>query len=701
MRFQFINSWCWLLLAVVLVQTLPLSAATYNVGSIADLTTRINAAVAGDSIVVSNGVYTTSASIGISRAGTAVNPILIRAETTGGVEISGTHGFSFNSGAAYVTVQGFKFTHAAAINVTSSAHHCRLTRNIIELAIPAGTDVSYLNISGDDIEIDRNELRNKSTLGEMLDITGSGSQVARRLWVHHNYFHDFTSPGGNGAETIRWGLSGLSLSTGDGLCEHNLFIRCNGENEMISNKSSGNTYRYNTVLDCPGGEISQRHGNDCLYYGNTMRNTAGMRIYGDRHKIFSNYLEGNSIGVNMGNGDGDVYNGALLTAHDRPDDNIVVFNTFINNSTHYQMGGRTGGLGSSNTVVANNIFQGGGSMASISSSAPYTGTWTNNIRWNTSSAGNMPASAYIAVNPVLVADTSGTLHIASNSPAINAGRAAHDFYGAFVANTNFPADMDGQLRDGSPDTGADEFSGAPVAARILTTNDVGPASGLTNYTGGGPISFEAENLTVAASGATTAPQTDASTSGGIWIALLADGVGDYVEYTLPDVPAGVYQLNLAYKAHPNRGILNLSVNGTTHGSLLDQYANPPVYPEASYGPIGFATTGDQTLRLTVVGKNAAAGAYTLSADKFTLVPIGPLPPPELVGITWNGTELVITASNGFPDTTCSLFSSTNISLPLSNWSRIATNTVGATGGFSLTNPVNLSNSQRFFLLQAH
>ena len=42
----------------------------------------------------------------------------------------------------------------------------------------------------------------------------SGSQVARRLWVHHNYFHDFTSPGGNGAETILWGLSGLSLSNG-------------------------------------------------------------------------------------------------------------------------------------------------------------------------------------------------------------------------------------------------------------------------------------------------------------------------------------------------------------------------------------------------------------------------------------------------------------------------------------------------------
>jgi hypothetical protein len=452
-------------------------AATYYVGSISELTTRINLAVAGDEIVVSNGVYTTSASIGISRVGTASNPIIIRAATVGGVEIKGTHGFNLNSGASYIVIQGFKLTHAAAMGMSSGASHCRVTRNIIELNIPTGTDVSYINVNGNDQEIDHNELRNKSTLGEMLDITGSGSQVARRLWVHHNYFHDFVSPGGNGAETIRWGLSGLSLSTGEGVCEYNLFVKCDGENEMISNKSSGNTYRYNTVLDCPGGEISQRHGNDCLYYGNYMRNTQGIRVYGDRHRIFSNYLESNSVGVNMGNGDGDVYNGAALTAHDRPDDNVVVFNTFVNNSTHYEMGGRTGGLGSSNTVVANNIFQGGGSMASISSSAPYTGTWSNNVRWQTSSAGNMPSSGYMAVNPLLVKDASGAYHVQAGSPAINAGVGSYDYYGNYSPYSYVNVDMDGQARDGSKDIGADEFSAAPAPVHILSTNEVGPYAG--------------------------------------------------------------------------------------------------------------------------------------------------------------------------------------------------------------------------------
>jgi len=456
------------------------AAATNQVSSISELNARISTAVPGDTIIVSNGLYATTSSIAVTKVGTAANPITIQAQTIGGVEIRGTHGFNLNSPAAYITIEGFKLTHTNSLSIGAGTSHCRFTRNTIQLSIPPTNQVSYIKISGDDAQIDYNELRNKSTLGEMLDISGSGSQVARRLWVHHNYFHDFTSPGGNGAETIRWGLSGLSLSTGNGLCEYNLFVRCQGENEMISNKSSGNTYRYNTVLDCVGGEISQRHGNDCFYYGNYMRNTQGMRIYGDRHKIFSNYFESNSVAVNMGNGDGDVYNGAPLTSHDRPDDNVVVFNTFLNNNLHYEMGGRTGGLGSSNTVVANNIFQGGGNMASISSSAPYTGTWSNNIHWLTSSTGNMPNTGFITVNPLLVKDTNGVYHLSSGSPAINAGRGAYDYYGVYSSFSYVTNDMDGQPRDASYDIGADEFSGASIAARILTITDVGPMAGLSN-----------------------------------------------------------------------------------------------------------------------------------------------------------------------------------------------------------------------------
>ncbi len=77
---------------------------------------------------------------------------------------------------------------------------------------------------------------------------------------------------------VRLGLSGLSMSMGLAIVEHNLFERCRGENELISNKSGGNTYRYNTFLDGAGTKPTLRHGNECAVYGNVFRATAGLRL---------------------------------------------------------------------------------------------------------------------------------------------------------------------------------------------------------------------------------------------------------------------------------------------------------------------------------------------------------------------------------------------------------------------------------------
>src|SRR3954464_15272209 len=87
------------------------SAATVNVNSVSALQSAINAASAGDVIVMANGTYSTSGSIAVNRVGAAGSPIAIMAETVGGVTIGGSGGFKFSSPAAYVTVQGFNFTH--------------------------------------------------------------------------------------------------------------------------------------------------------------------------------------------------------------------------------------------------------------------------------------------------------------------------------------------------------------------------------------------------------------------------------------------------------------------------------------------------------------------------------------------------------------------------------------------------------------
>ena len=138
--------------------------------------------------------------------------------------------------------------------------------------------------------------------------------------------------------------------------------------------------------------------------------------------------------------------------------------------------------------------------------------------------------------------------------------------------------------------------------------------------GPAPVSFEADALPRLASGAQAALQNDVNTTGGTWLALQADGLGDFIELTLPQIPAGTYTLRLSYKGHPNRGTLQASVDGTNLGGTLDQYSATSIYPTATIGTVTFATPASHVIRLTVAGRNPSAGAFTLSSDVFTLAP---------------------------------------------------------------------------------
>jgi hypothetical protein len=347
--------------------------------------------------------------------------------------------------------------------VSSGTSHCRITRNVFQLT-GSGT---YLSVSGDDAEVDHNSFQNKTTAGQMVTVRGPGSSaMAQRVWIHHNLFRDFTSIGGNGGETLQVGLSGRSLSDAHTLVENNLFIRCNGENEGISNKSSSNTYRFNTFRDMVG-ELTLRHGNRCTVHSNFFINSHGLRFFGDDHRIFSNYFERCDPAVQIGNGDGEVADGAPLTSHDRPDRARVSYNTLVDNVRHALMPGRTGGLGATNLVFSNNIIQ-GNSGSALTLGGPTPGAvYQGNILSGTLSSGALPSSGFRRVNPLLVRDALGIFHLSSGSPAIDTG------VGTFSEVT---LDLDAQARSGAKDVGADEFSSAPINNRPLTTADVGPSA---------------------------------------------------------------------------------------------------------------------------------------------------------------------------------------------------------------------------------
>ena len=385
---------------VILGALLPAvaSAATHQVGSLAQLQTRLDAAAPGDSIVVRTGKYETTAPILVRRAGTRGRPIRIAAQEPGSVEITGNAGFDVVSPAAHIVIEGFVFTHASGrTQIRPGATHVRFTRNVFECQ----GDGPYLTVAGHDAEIDRNELRNKKTLGNMIDVRGEGSQIAQRVRIHHNYFHDFTSPGPgtNGAETIRFGLSGLSMSKGFGVIEHNLFVRCVGENEMLSIKSGANIIQHNTLLDSPGAQLTLRHGNENIVRWNYLRGTDGIRIFGDRNRVSDNYLEGNTGAIQIGNGGAEVADGAPLTSHDRPDDTYITSNVLVNNRRNIFMTGRDKGLGATRATIAHNIVLGGGPAAHIE--GPFLEPiWRDNTVWETS-AGLMPEGGFAKKKPTI------------------------------------------------------------------------------------------------------------------------------------------------------------------------------------------------------------------------------------------------------------------------------------------------------------
>jgi hypothetical protein len=133
------------------------------------------------------------------------------------------------------------------------------------------------------------------------------------------------------------------------------------------------------------------------------------------------------------------------------------------------------------------------------------------------------------------------------------------------------------------------------------------------------LNWEAESLTRTTSGVSATNDTDASASGGVRVTLNATNTGSWMQFTLPNVPAGTYSLRLAYKTNANRGRATFQVDGATVGGTLDQYASSSTYPTATIATVTFSSTGDHTFRMTVASKNSSSSSYTLSADKITLV----------------------------------------------------------------------------------
>ncbi|KAA2238749.1 hypothetical protein F0L74_21270 [Chitinophaga agrisoli] len=467
---------CLLLLLHCTMQP-ALYATDRFVTTTAQLNTAIGAAQPGDNIILKNGTWN-NVTINFSSTGTAANPITLRAETAGSVTIIGASTMTITG--SYLVVSGLQWTNGNidANILTIKGSNNRVTQCAM---INYNAGKKWIVLDGFKCRVDHCRFEGKNTIDPTMQIEVRDKTADYHL-VDHNHFAHRPLLGGNGGETVRVGYSGQMDNISRTIFEYNLFEECDGENEIISNKSCENLYRYNTFRRSKG-QFCFRHGDRNIVYGNFflgegVSGTGGIRVIGSKNYIVNNFFYNLDAANSTGGAvivlqKGESYSAGEVRFNAQVDSCVIVYNTIIDftsgSALHLNQGTRP--LSPLHVVVANNIIK----DANNTLIAGITGdeTWIANMTQGPLGI-NKPDGIYVA-DPLLEA---ASWRLSSASPAIDAGVAG---WGKVRTIDGLPVDikmekdLDGQTRTSKKDTGCDEYVTGAAANRPLTAADVGPA----------------------------------------------------------------------------------------------------------------------------------------------------------------------------------------------------------------------------------
>ncbi len=469
-----------ILFLVILLVATTATAGSFYVTNADEIRTAMDMARPGDTLLMATGLWTDE-QIVFEGNGEEGNPIVLRAETPGSVVLNGYS--NLRIAGSYLVVDGLRFIGGRSISGAviefrngSYSHHCRLTNTSIVDYNPSSrsNDYKWVSIYGQHNRVDHCYFSGKTNGGTTLVVwfERRSNPPAHYHRIDHNYFGHRPALGTNGGETIRIGTSTYSLYNSRCIVEHNYFEHCNGEIEIISNKSCENIYRYNTFYECEGA-LTLRHGNRCtveknFFIGNRLSLTGGVRVIGEDHKIINNYFQGlygSSFKSAL-----PILNGvpnSPLNRYFQVKNALVAFNTFVDCRYSMIIGAgndseRT--LPPENCTIANNVIM-TTRTAIDKDDEPINLTWKGNIVQAPSLGIDRPDG--ITLTDVGLSEAAdGLWRPSANSPLIDAAQGDYP---------DVVSDMDGQPRDALKDVGADERSQAPIENRPLTAEDVGPA----------------------------------------------------------------------------------------------------------------------------------------------------------------------------------------------------------------------------------
>ena len=348
------------------------SQETKTVVNIDEYKLAIKNAEPGAKIILKNGVWK-DVKLEAFGFGTKENPIVIKAENAGKVILTGNSTLKIYG--EYIIVEGLWFkdgnpTSKSIVsfrkNATQFANNCRFTHNTISYYNPKDKSINshWVDLWGKNNRVDHNNFTGKTNDGTTLVVWLKGKEhIENNHRIDHNFFGHRPELGVNGGETIRIGTSANSMKSSKTIIENNTFKNCDGEIEIISNKSANNIYRNNLFL-ASQGTLTLRHGNNALvernvFIGNNVKKTGGIRVINEGHIIRNNLL----IGL-LGNG----FRGPIVVMNGVPNSPLnryhQVKNVNIQNNTIINCGPIEFGAGKDkertlppiNTIFANNLI---------------------------------------------------------------------------------------------------------------------------------------------------------------------------------------------------------------------------------------------------------------------------------------------------------------------------------------------------------
>lgn len=318
-----------------------------------ELKTAISNAKAGNEIVLANGVWK-DIEIRFKGEGEKNKPITLKAETAGKVFIEGKSDLKL--GGKHLVVEGLYFRNGYTpsgaviefkINSKSPSMHCRVTNCVIEGFNQPQRDRKdhWVEFWGRHNQLDHCYLTGKSNQGPTIRVKIKGIQnINNYHQIVDNHFGPRPRRGGPRGETIQIGDSYSSVSPSYTSIANNLFEKCNGEVEVISNKTNFNEFRNNVFYKCEGSLV-MRHGNYCKIDGNyfigdeNSENIGGIRIINTGHWVTNNYfynLKGKEFRSPLA-----VMNGIPKSPQNRYNqvtDVVVAYNTWVNCKSPWQFG---------------------------------------------------------------------------------------------------------------------------------------------------------------------------------------------------------------------------------------------------------------------------------------------------------------------------------------------------------------------------